>query len=81
MRAKLRQWLGGVFSKWADWLLYGDGHRLIVRDADGVEIFNVSTSGGYVAMDPPPPYSFECCEEDFGAILLPPQDQRLQGLP
>lgn len=59
----LRDWLGGLFSKWADRLLYGDGHYLVVRDGAGNEIFSVGTSGGYCASHPPPPYTFECCDD------------------
>lgn len=58
-----RDWLGSVLSKWADRLLYGDGHTLIVRDGNGNEIFNLTTSGGYAASNPPPPYTLECCDE------------------
>lgn len=56
-----RDWLGGVLSRWADWLLYGEGHDLIIRDGDGEEVCTISVPGGYVAVGPPEPYTLECC--------------------
>lgn len=58
-----RDWLGGLLSRASDWLLYGQGHELILRDADGAEILNVCCTGGFISVGPPEPYTLECCEE------------------
>lgn len=61
----LRDWLGGVLSRWADRLLYGDGHDLVIRDGDGRWVCTVSVPGGYVASGPVGPYTIECCEVEL----------------
>lgn len=61
-----REWLGSLLSRWADWLLYGAGHDITIRDGDGHEVFSIAIQGGYVARGPGAPYSFECCDfNDF----------------
>lgn len=61
----LRDWVGGLLSRWADWLLYGDGHDLVIRDGEGSWVCTVSVPGGYVASGPVGPYTIECCEVEL----------------
>lgn len=60
-----RDWLGSLLSRWADRLLYGDGHLLILRDGDLNDIFTIHLSGGYSCQLPSHPYTLACCDDEL----------------
>lgn len=37
-----------------------EDHDVLVRDSDGVELFSVGFTGGFVASHPPEPYTIHC---------------------
>lgn len=60
-----RDWLGGVLSRAADWLLYGDGHVLILRDGDLNDIVTIHFTGSYSCQLPHRPYTLACCDDEL----------------
>lgn len=37
-----------------------EGHEILVRDNEGIELFSVAFTGGFVASHPPKPYTIHC---------------------
>ena len=59
-RDRVALWL----HRWVFKIRPDEAHELIVKDALGVEIFNVGTQGGWVASGPPEPYTLWCRHYD-----------------